>query len=356
LTAGTALAAGLSYFGLFGHMELRVSGPFSVLPIENSDARAAVEGIIDKIYVDEGDEVRAGQLIARLSDKDLRADLGKTEAEIRAAAAKLRMLEAGPTKYQIEVAKAAVAKADDRLKYAQNRETRFKGLFDEHLRSRNAYEDSKELAAAAENELAEAKSRLDLLLSGNRPEEIEATRAEIDRLETERRYLREQLRLLNVLSPSTGIVATPSRQLKEMRHMLVKKGDLILKVYDFKTVTAQILVPEKNIDGIRVGQSVVLRARSYPSEEFHGTVTSIAISAQGSSGSTVQTPFTTASSSNSAGLNKTILITTEIKNPDMLLKSEMTGYAKISCGQRRVIDLIVRRIGRTLKVEFWSLW
>src|SRR5438270_8430832 len=141
------------------------------------------------------------------------------------------MLESSPTAFQIDGAKTAVTKADGRLMYTQNRELRIKGLYEEHLRARNEYEDSKELAVAAENDLAEAKSRLDLLLSGTRPEEIDATSAQLDRLETERRYLREQLRLLNVLSPSTGIVATPSRQLKEMRHMLVKKGDLILKVY-----------------------------------------------------------------------------------------------------------------------------
>jgi len=355
-TAVLAAAAGLLYLGLSSHVQLQVSGPFNVLPIDNSDARVAVEGIIDKIYVDEGDKVKAGQLIARLSDKDLRAELDKTEAEIRATSAKLRMLQAGPTQFQIDVAKTAVTKADDRLKYTQNRELRIKGLYEEHLRARNEYEDSKELAIAAENDLAESKSRLDLLLSGTRPEEIDATSAQLDRLETERRYLREQLRLLNVLSPSTGIVATPSRQLKEMRHMLVKKGDLILKVYDFKAVTAQILVPEKNIDGVRVGETVVLRARAYPGAEFHGTVTSIAISAAGSSESGPETPLITAASTSSTGANKTILVTTEIENRDLLLKSEMTGFAKISCGQRRVIDLIARRIGRTVKVEFWSLW
>jgi hypothetical protein len=34
----------------------------------------------------------------------------------------------------------------------------------------------------------------------------------------------------------------------------------------------------------------------------------------------------------------------------------MTGNAKILCGQRRIIDLITRRIARTFKVEFWSWW
>ena len=83
--------------------------------------------------------------------------------------------------------------------------------------------------------------------------------------------------------------------------MLVKKGDLILKVYDVKTVTAQILVPEKNIDGVRVGETVVLRARAYPGAEFHGTVTSIAISAAGSSESAPATPLITAASTSSTG-------------------------------------------------------
>jgi len=34
----------------------------------------------------------------------------------------------------------------------------------------------------------------------------------------------------------------------------------------------------------------------------------------------------------------------------------MTGQAKISCGKRRMVDLIRRRLARTLKVEFWSGW
>ena len=49
-------------------------------------------------------------------------------------------------------------------------------------------------------------------------------------------------------------------------------------------------------------------------------------------------------------------VATEIENREMLLKSEMTGFAKISCGQRRVSDLIARRIRRVIKVEFWSMW
>ena len=43
-----------------GRMELTVSGEFRALPIDNSDVRAEVEGIIDGIYADEGDVVNKG--------------------------------------------------------------------------------------------------------------------------------------------------------------------------------------------------------------------------------------------------------------------------------------------------------
>ena len=200
----------------------------------------------------------------------------------------------------------------------------------------------------AESDLADARSKLKVLVGGSRPEEIDATRALLDGLETQRKYLQEQLQRLKVVSPVAGIVATPSRQLKEMKRQLVNKGDLIAKVFDFKTVIAEMIIPEKEIADIKVGQDVVLKARSYPDETFHGTVTAIATAASGATAPS-------ASGSSSATSN-TILVRTEIKNPSLLLKAQMTGQAKILCGERRIFDLMTRRLARTLKVEFWSWW
>jgi multidrug resistance efflux pump len=136
-----------------------------------------------------------------------------------------------------------------------------------------------------------------------------------------------------------------------MNGQLVKKGDLIAKVYDFKTVTAQILVSEKEIAGVRVGQQVALRARAYPSETFRGTVTAIATSARGSSDN--EQAATTSSGATEA---KTIIVTTQIDNQSLLLKPEMTGQAKIFCGPRRILDLITKNAAQTLKIDFWSWW
>jgi putative peptide zinc metalloprotease protein len=353
-----AILAGLIVAILFvGRTELRIVGAFSVLPWENADVRSAVAGIIDEIYVDEGDEVKAGDLIARLSDFDLRADLGRTEALINQTRARLQLLETGPTEDEIDVARTAVSRAEDKVKYAQARLARDKGLFEQNLVPQATFEDTEEMSAVAVVDLDTARTKLKVLLGGTRPEEIDATRASLEGLETQRRYLQEQLRLLKIVSPATGIVATPSRQLKEMKRQLVNKGDLIAKVFDYKTVIAEMIIPEKEIADIKVGQEVVLKARSYPNETFHGTVTAIATAASGSSSSTGgQMPGAPSIPSPISTSSKTLLVTTEIQNPSLLLKAQMTGQAKILCGERRFVDLMTRRLARTVKVEFWSWW
>ena len=336
---GAALAA-----AFFGRMDLKVTGPFQILPLHNADVRAEVDGIVEEIAVDEGDLVQQGDLIARLSDRDNAAALQQTEAQIKQARARLKMLEAGPTEEEIAVAKAAVEKAKDHCSYARNRLDRDKALYDQKLLSRKDFEDTQDLAVAAENDCNEAKSKLKLLLSGTRPEEVEATKADIARLEAQARYLDQQVKLARVLSPAAGVIATPSRQLREMVHQLVKKGDLIAKVYELRTIEAETPVLEKEIADVQIGQTVALKVRAYPDLTFYGKVTSIGTAVQSSpDGKEIL-----------AG--RTILVTTQIDNSSLLLKPEMTGNAKILCGGRRIIDLIRRRFVRTFKVEVWSWW
>jgi multidrug resistance efflux pump len=354
---GGATALALIYL----HPQLRVKGPFDALPVRNADVRAGVEGIIEEICVHEGQLVQQGELIARLVDRDVRAELQKTEAAIEEAQAKLKLLVAGPRPEEIEQARIEVTKDAESVNFATSRVGRYKSLFDDRLISKQELEDAEAQLGLGTAALSEAKSKLAVLLAGSRPEEIEAMKAACASLDTQRLYLQEQIRLMRVVSPASGIVATPSRQLMEMKHQLVKKGDLIAKVDDLKTITAEMVISERDIADVRVGQKVVLKARAYPELTFYGKVTSIAIVAQinsssASSAAAQVTGSTPSSLTRSAVAPKTVTITTEIDNPDLLLKPEMTGQAKIFCGQRRLLDMVTRRLARTAKVEFWSWW
>ncbi|MBI3886338.1 MAG: HlyD family efflux transporter periplasmic adaptor subunit [Opitutae bacterium] len=351
--AGTGAAAALSFFC---RMELRVGGPFEFLPRHNADVRAQLEDIIEQITVHEGDQVRVGDLVARLAGRDVRAQLQDNAANLAEARVKAQMLAAGPRPEEIQLAETSVAKTEAALRYAQSQWARNQALAEKHLISDKELEDSRALVTAAESDRAEAASRLKLLCSGSRPEEIAAANSEVERLQAQRRYLEEQVKLLDVKSPATGIVATPERELEAMRHQLVKKGALVAKVYELRTITAEIAVSERDIADVQTGQKVVLKVRAFPELTFIGKVVSIATTAQGATSSPASILSPPPAPTRSSSAPKMILLTTEIENPSLLLKPEMTGQAKIVCGKRRIIDLLTRRIARTIRVEFWSWW
>src|SRR5439155_14066959 len=149
----------------FGRLELKVSGPFTVLPLHNADIRATVEGIIEEIYADEGDFVNQGAPIARLSDRDYSAELRKTRAEIDAKKAQLKLLKAGPRPEEIDLARTQVGKGEERLKFASGHLQRDKLLVEQKLISQKEFEETRELVVVREKELQEANERLKFLLA-----------------------------------------------------------------------------------------------------------------------------------------------------------------------------------------------
>jgi putative peptide zinc metalloprotease protein len=325
----------------FTRTELRVSGGFEVLPAHNSDIRAEVAGIIEEVRFDEGDSVVKDEVVARLSERDNRAESRKVKAQIEEKQAQLRMLRAGPRQEEIAVAKIVVEKGTERVRYAKNQLDMLKGLYAQNLVSRKEFQAAEEEVAIRQKELEEADGNLRLMLAGSRPEEIEATEAEIARLDVQQHYLQDELDRINLVSPIDGVITTP--KLKEKIGQHVNKGDLVATVHALKTVIAEISVSEKEISDVKVGQIVVLKARAYPQRVFEGKVTAIA-------------PTVTKGKDENKQTDRTVTVTTQLDNGGLLLKPEMTGTAKIYCGKRRLLDLVTRRFSRYLRVEFWSWW
>jgi len=86
---------------------------------------------------------------------------------------------------------------------------------------------------------------------------------------------------------------------------------------------------------------VIVKARAFPERPSEGRVTAIA---------------PVAVKDEEAWRGKVFRVTTAVDNPDLLLRSDMTGTAKIYCGQRRLFDVVSRRLARYVRVEFWSWW
>ena len=351
--AWVGLVAAACWYVATHNAEVRVTGPFTVLPERNADVRSEVDGIVDVVRVDEGSRVKAGDLLARLSDRDLRAELAKTRADIDQAQALLRKQVAGPTQGEIDLAKAGVTKAADAARFAQNRVDRLGELYKRGVVSDQEWDDALQQQRLTVNDRTTATDQLRVLTQGTRAEDIDATKAQIEGLTTHERAVSAQLQLLNIVSPATGVVATPTREMRELRGRHVNKGDLIMKVYQVRTVTAQMIVGERELADVAVGQPVVLRARAHPDVVFNGVVTSIATAAEGMSSNSSEAPGAVAPAAAATGGNS-FVVTTEIDNQAGVLKAGMTGLAKISCGSGRILSVMGKRIARTFKVEVWS--
>ena len=89
--------------------ELRLSGNIEVTDAEVS---FRINGHVLERVVDEGEEVRAGAVIARLESADLERSVARQEAEVEKARALLAELTAGYRPEEIAQAEAALAQVE----------------------------------------------------------------------------------------------------------------------------------------------------------------------------------------------------------------------------------------------------
>jgi multidrug resistance efflux pump len=307
--------------------------------VQRAEVRAEVGGIISRLYVSEGDAVEPGAPIALLADRELEAALQRKKADLAAGLAQLQLVRAGPRREEIALAKATYEKTQEQLNHAKRELARNLELVKRHAASRKELEETQGLVAVRRKELEENYNKLKLLQAGSRPEEIAAVLAETERLQAEQRLIQEQLEALTVLTPIGGIVTT--HRLREKIGQSAVKGDLIAEVHDLRSITAEIAIPEKELDDIAVGHPVVFKARAYPSRNFQGTVSAIAPVATKPEG---------------VAVGNVVLLRAQIPNQSGVLKSGMTGIAKISCGERSLLDVLVRKFRYFVRLEVWGWW
>ncbi|MDP2960805.1 MAG: efflux RND transporter periplasmic adaptor subunit, partial [candidate division Zixibacteria bacterium] len=274
--------------------------------------------------VKEGQRIKKGEVIIRLLSNQYTSELEETEAAIRKEEANLELLIKGARPEEIDQAKEQVRKAETKLQSSEKELKRLKELNSQNLISKEELEKKESEYNVLASELIIAQNTLKILKKGAKEEEIEMSRAEIGRLEAKAKFFRDQVSASDFKTPISGIVTQ------------VRPAGKIISIANYDTMRVLIPVSEKDLDVIKSGQKVKAKVRSFPFKSFSGVVTRIAY--QGEKYKSRQI----------------FLITSKIDNTQFLLKPGMTGQAKIYCGKRSIISLLLRRIIRWLRVEVWS--
>jgi multidrug resistance efflux pump len=311
---------------------LYITEPCVLTPRHRVMVRAPFEGLLREILVDEGALVKKGQLLAQLDDRTLQAERRRAAVELERLRANLKLLQHGARAEEIERLRASVRGGQQELAFARREVARYEGLVKIAAASVEKLDAASRDAAVKEKTLAESEAALRLLLAGTRPEQIDAAKAEVARAEGELAFVDERLRMVRVEAPIDGRVLTP--RLRERLLERIPAGGVICEVADLDMVSAEISVPEREIDGVHVGQATTVKVEGYPGEAFTGAVEHIGevVDRKDEGGS--------------------VRVVTAVKNRDGMLKQDMTGWAEIDAGERTLLDLATRRFLRFIHVRF----
>ncbi|HEY8240317.1 MAG TPA: HlyD family efflux transporter periplasmic adaptor subunit, partial [Kiritimatiellia bacterium] len=135
-------------------------------------------------------------------------------------------------------------------------------------------------------------------------------------------------------------------------------GDVVAIVEDSRKVAVRIALPEPYAGDVKVGAKVRAKPWAYSSRTFKGTVTSIKpvlvdkaedILRQ----DTIEQEKGAMRSLNMPGDN-VVLVMAEVENRDGLLRTDMTGFAKIRAGAKPLGWALLSPVLRFLGVRVWS--
>jgi putative peptide zinc metalloprotease protein len=336
----------------------QTGGPFRFLPAKRAEVRSEVEGLVDKVLVREGQWVEQGQAIATISPRTHQKNLKAAQAKLDEAKAELQLLKAGPKREEVERAKADVRTAETSLAWSGPRADRFAKLYSQKLVSDQEYENALRQRDIDKAMLNEAKANLKFVASGARPEQLKAVEAEIRSLQALVDNYRTDVQRTTLKSPIAGFVITP--RVEELAGTYLKPGqrDMVVQIEDARTIRAEVEVPEGDAGAVSVGAVVKVVPWAFHDVTFHGTVVSIApVAAANSADSNTATVLGPAQGATQVAMSgsseRVVRAITEIPNPDGVLKTDMTGFAKIATGDRPVWDVLFRPIIRWVKVEVW---
>ena len=227
-------------------------------------------GRIESLDAEEGDPVKAGQVIGKLDTKSLELNVRKAQALVEAARQTLQRLRNGErpeaiaqVRAQLVSAQATAARAEQDLTRANRLQSSSSGAV-----SGQAVDHAESEAAAANARVEELRAALALSEAGTRAEEIAAAEANLAAEEANLALLVHEVDQGTLRAPVDAIVR--SRLLEPGDQATPQRPVFSLAKTDPKWV--RVYVNEPDLGKLRPGMAAQVFTDSYPDRPVAGTV------------------------------------------------------------------------------------
>jgi HlyD family secretion protein len=237
------------------------------------DIAASVTGTLEGPMPAEGQKVSAGDIIAEVDNRDLKAELAAAEAQVAVRQNQLDKLNAGARAEERQEAAAELQQADAQLQLAQRNFGRSQKLVQEGIASVESADAARAgyQSALAHRDLMAA--RVALINAPPRPEDVAIATADLAIAKADVADLQAKIEKTRMRSPIDGIVLKrykePGETVSDM------PPTLVAIVGDVSHLRVRAEVDEADIAHIAVGQHVTVTADAFGQRRFTGTVVRI---------------------------------------------------------------------------------
>jgi HlyD family secretion protein len=285
-----------------GDLAKSVVATGKVEPITKVEIKSKASGIVKKLYVDAGDRVKRGQVLAELDKEEIEAHVAQAKAQEEASEASLLATEADMERAKVDAEGVDVPTLKRAYERAQ-------GMAKEGVVSVSALDDAQRAYELALNKQNVAKAQLRVLQAkiGQAQAQVAQDRANLKQLE-------EQYSYTTVESPIDGVVLSRDVEVGDAVSSILVLGSsatLIMTLGDTSEVYVKGKVDESDIGKVYLGQPARIKVESFKDKTFNGKVTKIS-------------PM---------GVEKDNVTTFEVRvsinNPGGELKAAMTANAEI---------------------------
>lgn len=262
-------------------LEVNVTATGTIRPLTPVNISPKQPGRIVAIAVDQGDWVKAGQLLARMDDSNLRGRLLSAEGKLAAAEANLRKMESGSRPEEIRQARENLRDAEAQMIAIRSS---FRGnaqLYAAGAIGRVSFDASRSQYLSIQERIQALKSQLDLVLAGFRQEDIDSARAQVTQAKGELLAIRTEMDDTAIRAPFAGVITQKFADVGAFVTPTTSASATSSATSSSIFALAGPLeglanVSESDIGAIYPGQPVELRVDAYPGRLFRGRVRLIA--------------------------------------------------------------------------------
>ncbi len=279
-----------------------VSASGKIFPQTEVKISSDVSGEVVELYVEEGDSVKAGQLLAKIDADAFQSQVARGMAGVNSSKAQLANSRA-----QIQSLEAQKAQIEAQLINAKEIYNRNKALAGDGVVSQADLETSQASLRALEANLRAAESNIQGAKESARAAQfgVQSSEATLDELRT-------SLRRATIYAPMGGVISLLNVEEGErVVGTIQMAGTELMRIANLNAMEVRVEVSENDVPSVKIGDVAEVEVDAYLNRKFIGHVTQIA------------------NSSTTAGVADNVLNSDQVTNFEVRISIDPESYADL---------------------------